>query len=71
MTGRSEFNSRAELCRKLAEREPANRTIWMAEAENWLRLSEETPHRENEEEIEPGALARLRAKSTRLLFIIV
>ena len=33
MTDQSELNSRAALCRKLAQREPANRTFWMAEAE--------------------------------------
>jgi hypothetical protein len=71
MTGQSEFNSRAALCRKLAEREPTNRTFWMAEAENWLRLSKEKPHTEDEEEIDGGALARLRAESTRFLFIFV
>jgi hypothetical protein len=41
MTGQLELNSRAELCRKLAEIEPANRILWMAEAENWLRLSQD------------------------------
>ena len=41
MTGQLELNSRAELCRQLAKREPANRTLWMAEAENWSRLSKE------------------------------
>ena len=41
MTDQSELNSRAALCRKLAQREPANRTFWMAEAENWSRLSKE------------------------------
>ena len=39
MIDQSELNSRAALCRKLARREPANRTFWMAEAENWSRLS--------------------------------
>ena len=36
-----ELNSRAALCRQLAKHEPANQAIWMAEAENWLRLSKE------------------------------
>jgi hypothetical protein len=70
MTDQSEFSSRAALCRKLAQREPANRTFWMAEAENWSRLSKEKYHGESGEEIDPGVLARLRAQSTRLLFIL-
>jgi hypothetical protein len=41
MAAQSEFNLRAALCRKLARREPANRAYWMAEADYWLRLSEE------------------------------
>jgi hypothetical protein len=39
MTSQLELNSRAALCRQLAKREPANRALWMAEAENWSRLS--------------------------------
>jgi hypothetical protein len=41
MAGQLEFDLRATLCRQLAEREPANRALWMAEAENWSRLSKE------------------------------
>ena len=41
MTTRLEFSLRAALCRQLAKREPANRSLWMAEAEHWLRLSKE------------------------------
>jgi hypothetical protein len=41
MMGQLEFNLRATLCRKLAKREPANRILWMAEAESWSRLSKE------------------------------
>jgi len=41
MTTRLEFILRAALCRQLAKREPANRSLWMAEAENWLCLSKE------------------------------
>jgi hypothetical protein len=52
MTEHSEFISRAALCRKLAEREPANRTFWMAEAENWSRLAKEKRHRGGSAEIE-------------------
>jgi hypothetical protein len=70
VTDQSELNSRAALCRKLAQREPANRTLWMAEAENWSRLSKEKPHREDSVEIDSGILARLHAQSTRFLFIL-
>jgi hypothetical protein len=38
MISQLELRSRAALCKQLAEREPANRVFWMAEAENWLRL---------------------------------
>ena len=65
MTDRSELNSRAALCRKLAQREPANRTFWMAEAENWSRLSKEK--RDDSVKINSGILARLRAQSTKFL----
>ena len=70
MTEQSELNSRAALCRRLAQREPANRTFWMAEAENWSRLSKEKFHGENGVGIDSGILARLRAQSTRVLFIL-
>jgi hypothetical protein len=69
MTDRSELDSRAALCRKLAQREPANRTFWMAEAENWSRLSKAKFQGEDGVEIDDGILARLRAQSTRFLFI--
>jgi hypothetical protein len=39
MASQLELAARAALCRQLAEREPANRVFWMAEAENWSRLS--------------------------------
>jgi hypothetical protein len=39
MTNQLELNSRAALCRQLARREPNSRIYWLAEAENWLRLS--------------------------------
>jgi hypothetical protein len=70
MTDHLELNSRAALCRKLAQREPANRTFWMAEAENWSRLSRETPQGEDNVEIDFGILARLRAQSIRFLFTL-
>ena len=46
MTSQSELNWRAALCRQLAKQEPANRGLWMAEAENWSRLSKEKLRRE-------------------------
>ena len=39
MASQLELHSRAALCRQLAKREPANRVLWMAEAEAWARLS--------------------------------
>jgi hypothetical protein len=41
MSNQLELNLRAALCRQLAKREPANRALWMAEAENWSPLSKE------------------------------
>jgi hypothetical protein len=64
MTGQSEFSSRADLCRKLAQREPANRTLWMAEAETWARRSKDIPEGEDRETIDSGILARLLEQST-------
>jgi len=70
MTNQSELNSRAALCRKLAQREPANRIFWMAEAENWSRLSKEAPRGEGGAEIDFGVVARLREQSSRFLFLL-
>jgi hypothetical protein len=70
MADQSELNSRAALCRKLAEREPANATLWMAEAENWSRLSKEKPHGEDSVKIDSGILARLRMQSTKFLILM-
>ncbi len=42
MTTQLELRSRAALCKQLAKREPENRVFWMAEAENWSRLSNES-----------------------------
>jgi hypothetical protein len=70
MADQSEFNSRAALCRKLAEREPANRTLWMAEAENWSRLSKEKPHGVDSVKIDSGILARLRMQSIKFLILM-
>jgi hypothetical protein len=66
MTDQSEFNSRAALCRKLAQREPANRPLWMAEAEIWSRMSREGLHEDNVK-IDSGIVARLRGRSSRIL----
>ena len=41
MSSQLEVNLRAALCRQLAKRQQANRALWMAEAENWSRLSKE------------------------------
>jgi hypothetical protein len=41
MASQLELSARAALCRQLAKREPTNRVLWMAEAENWSRLSNE------------------------------
>jgi hypothetical protein len=70
MTDQSEINSRAALCRKLAQREPANRTFWMAEAENWSRLSKQQLHGEESVKIDSGISARVRVQSTKFLLIL-
>ena len=41
MISHIELSSRAALCRRLARREPNSKIYWLAEAENWLRLSRE------------------------------
>lgn len=71
MTGQLEFNLRATLCRQLAKREPANRVLWMAEAENWSRLSKERNRGAAEEEISSGITASLREQSARVFLILV
>ena len=65
MTGQLEFNLRATLCRQLAEREPANRAFWMAEAENWSRLSKERGRGAVEEKISSGITMSLQEQSAR------
>jgi len=69
MTSQSELNWRAALCRQLAKQEPANRGLWMAEAENWSRLSKEKLRREAAAKIASGIFASLRARSARCLSI--
>jgi hypothetical protein len=49
MASQLELGARAALCRQLAKREPANRVLWMAEAENWSRLSNEKLRSEPEQ----------------------
>jgi hypothetical protein len=61
MTDQSELNSRAALCRKLAQREPANRVFWMAEAENWSRLSKQKPCADASVKIESGETRAVNA----------
>ena len=46
MINETELNSRAALCRQLARREPNSKVYWLAEAENWLRLSRKPSHLE-------------------------
>ena len=46
MASQLELSSRAALCRQLAQREPNSKVYWLAEAENWSRLSRETIHPE-------------------------
>ena len=53
MTGHLELNSRAALCRQLARREPNSKVYWLAEAENWLRLSREPIHLERTDVEDP------------------
>src|SRR5258708_16139076 len=66
MVSQLELNSRAGLCKQLAKREPANRALWMAEAGNWSRLSEERPRGAELPQIDSRMLASLQAFSARL-----
>jgi hypothetical protein len=54
MSSQLECSARAALCMRIAKREPANRNLWMAEAEHWSRLSKETLCHEAWAEIEAG-----------------
>ena len=65
MAGQLEFNLRAMLCRQLAKREPENRILWMAEAENWTRLSKEKRRGGTEEKVRSDVAASLREQSVR------
>jgi hypothetical protein len=62
MAGQLEFDLRATLCRELAQREPVNRALWMAEAENWSRLSKEGSRSAAEEKVSSGLM--LHASTT-------
>jgi hypothetical protein len=44
MTSQLELSARAALCRQFARREPNSKVYWLAEAENWLRISREPIH---------------------------
>jgi hypothetical protein len=57
MASQLELNARAVLCRELAKREPTNRVLWTAEAENWSRLSNEKLRGEPEQKIGHRILA--------------
>ncbi|WP_247467958.1 hypothetical protein [Bradyrhizobium sp. 62] len=41
MMSQFELSSRAALCRQLASQDPANQTVWVAEARSWSRLAAE------------------------------
>ena len=70
MTDQSELDSRAALCRELAQREPANQVFWIAEAENWSRLSKEKRGDKDSIKIDSGILVRLSMQSAKLLLIM-
>ena len=70
MIDQLEFDLRASLCRQLANREPANRIFWMAEAENWSRLSKERSRGAAEDNIGSGITASWREKSSRFLSVL-
>jgi hypothetical protein len=51
-----ELSSRAALCRQLASQDPANQTVWMAEARSWSRMAAEAIH--DERGLDEGIVAR-------------
>jgi hypothetical protein len=67
MSTQLECSALAALCMKLAKREPANRILWMAEAENWSRLSKERLRGEAGVEIEAGHRLMAMATPNRML----
>jgi hypothetical protein len=56
--------ARANLCRRLAELEPHNRDLWLAEAERWLRLEQAEPQHADAGKI---SLSSLRKPAEALL----
>jgi hypothetical protein len=65
MMSQFELSSRAALCRQLASEDPANQTVWMAEARSWSRLAAEMlpdGHR-----LKGGITARLFFAFTRMI----
>jgi len=54
MTGLLEFNARAALCRQLAEVEPDSKSLWLAEAERWSRLTQKPGIPAEESRAEPA-----------------
>ncbi|HYW63952.1 MAG TPA: hypothetical protein VE865_12205 [Bradyrhizobium sp.] len=68
MTNRSEFGLRAALCRQLAMLEPANRALWLAEAQYWAQLAKDTGDGDGGRKLdEPPVPAGLRARLARRL----
>lgn len=45
MTSFLEFNARAALCRQLARLEPDSKCIWLAEADRWSALTQNSAAR--------------------------
>ena len=60
MASQWELSARAALCRQLAKREPKSRVFWMAEAENWSRLSNESFRGEPEQKSVAACCERSR-----------
>ena len=60
MASQWELSARAALCRQLAKREPKSRIFWMAEAENWSRLSNESFRGEPEQKSVAACCERSR-----------
>ena len=60
MASQWELSARAALCRQLANREPKSRVFWMAEAENWSRLSNENFRGEPEQKSVAACCERSR-----------
>jgi hypothetical protein len=70
MIDQLEFDLRATLCRQLANREPANRIFWMAEADSWSRLSKERSRGAADEKVNSGIAPNWREKSARFLSML-